>query len=166
VDSAIQTYNKGYISLRFLRRLISSRKMKEYTPDQHDVAVRKLAEEVTKFTVAQIPFRTNHGSTNSTRRRDLSTPQLRIAHLSHILEVDINSRTAIVELNVSLDSLFSETLRKGLMPLVVMEFPGITVCGGFSGASGESTGWRKRLFDCGVEQVEMILGSGDVVLAN
>jgi delta24-sterol reductase len=140
--------------------------MNDYTSHQHDVAVQKLADEVTKFHAAQIPFRINHGSTNSTRRRDPSTPQLHIAHLNHILEVDTHSRIAIVEPNVPLDLLVSETLREGLMPLVVMEFPGITVGGGFSGASGESTGWREGLFDCSIEEVEMILGNGDVVRAN
>jgi delta24-sterol reductase len=103
--------------------------MDDYTLNQHDVAVRKLADEVTKFHAAQIPFRINHESRNSTRRRDPSTPQLHIAHLNHILEVDTNSRTAIVEPNVPLDILVFETLRKGLMPLVVMEFSGITIGG-------------------------------------
>jgi delta24-sterol reductase len=139
--------------------------MKRYTSVQHDVAVQRLADEVAQFHAAQIPFRINHGSTNSTRRRDPATPQLHIAHLNHILEVDTISQTALVEPNVPLDSLVSETLRKGLMPPVVMEFPGITVGGGFSGASGESTGWREGLFDCSIEEVEMILGNGDVVRA-
>jgi delta24-sterol reductase len=51
------------------------------------------------------------------------------------------------------------------MPLVVMEFPGITVGGGFSGASGESTGWREGSFDCSIDEVEMILGNGEITRA-
>jgi delta24-sterol reductase len=43
---------------------------------------------------------------------------------------------------------------------------GITVGGGFSGASGESTGWKEGLYDCSIEEVEMILGNGEVVWAN
>jgi hypothetical protein len=93
------------------------------------------------------------------------TPQLRIADLNHVLDIDTTAQIAIVEPNVPLDSLVAMTLEKGLMPLVVMEFPGITVGGGFSGASGESTGWREGLFDCCVEEIEMILGNGTVVKA-
>ena len=51
------------------------------------------------------------------------------------------------------------------MPLVVMEFPGITVGGGFSGASGESTGWKEGLFDCSIQEIELILGDGQIVRA-
>jgi delta24-sterol reductase len=139
--------------------------MEGYTLHRHDLVVQKLADEVAQFHAAQIPFRINHGSTNSTRRRDPATPQLYIAHLNHILNIDAKSKIATVEPNVPLDSLVSETLRQGLMPLVVMEFPGITVGGGFSGASGESTGWKEGLFDCSIEEVEMILGNGEIVRA-
>jgi delta24-sterol reductase len=139
--------------------------MERYTSHQHDLAVQKLAEEVARFHAAQVPFRINHGSTNSTRRRDPATPQLHIAHLNNIIDIDTEKQLAIVEPNVPLDHLVSNTLQKGLMPLVVMEFPGITVGGGFSGASGESTGWKEGLFDCSIEEVEIVLGNGEVVLA-
>jgi delta24-sterol reductase len=139
--------------------------MATFTLAQHDSAVRELAAEATDFHAAQIPFRINHGSTNSTRRRNPKTPQLHIAHPNHILGIDTESRIATIEPNVPLDLLVSESLQKGLMPSVVMEFPGITIGGGFSGASGESTGWREGLFDCSIEEIEMILGNGEVARA-
>jgi delta24-sterol reductase len=139
--------------------------MGAYTLDHHDLAVRELANTVAQLHASNTPFRINHGSTNSTRRRHPATPQLHIAHLNHILDIDIATETALVEPNVSLDSLVYRTLAKGLVPPVVMEFPGITVGGGFSGASGESTGWREGLFDCTVKDVEMILGNGEVLKA-
>jgi len=139
--------------------------MVPYTHDQHDLAVRELADEVSRLYAGQVAFRINHGSTNSTRRRDPATPQLHIAHLKSILAIDTEQQLAIVEPNVPLDFLVSKTLQYGLMPPVVMEFPGITVGGGFSGASGESTGWKEGLFDCSVEEVEIILGNGEIVHA-
>ncbi|KAH3950302.1 hypothetical protein HBH98_025820 [Parastagonospora nodorum] len=139
--------------------------MDHHTASNHELAVRKLAVEVAGFHAAHTPFRINHGSTNSTRRRDPNTPQLHISHLNHILAIDTDSRIATVEPNVPLDLLVSESLQLGFMPLVVMEFPGITIGGGFSGASGESTGWKEGLFDCSVEEIEMILGNGDIVRA-
>lgn len=139
--------------------------MESFTLEQHNSVVQRIAAEVAGFHAARIPFRINHGTTNSTRRRDPSTPQLDIAHLNHILNIDTEKEFAIVEPNVPLDLLVSESLLQGLMPLVVMEFPGITVGGGFSGASGESTGWKEGLFDCSIEEVEMILGNGDIIRA-
>ena len=137
--------------------------MAPYTLADHTHAVEALSEEVASFHKSRTPFRINHGSTNSTRERDPNTPQLFIAHLNHILSIDTVTKTAIVEPNVPLDALLSKSLKLGLMPPVVMEFPGITVGGGFSGASGESTSWKEGLFDCSILEIEMILGNGDIV---
>jgi delta24-sterol reductase len=139
--------------------------MAPYTLTNHADAVEALSKEVASFHKSHTPFRINHGSTNSTRVRDPNTPQLFIAHLDHIISIDVTSKTAIVEPNVPLDALLSESLKSGLMPPVVMEFPGITVGGGFSGASGESTSRKEGLFDCTIEEVEMVLGNGHAVRA-
>lgn len=85
--------------------------------------------------------------------------------MNHILSISPETKFAVVEPNVPLDDLLSASLKHGLMPPVVMEFPGITVGGGFSGASGESSSWKEGLFDCCVEEVEMILGNGEIVRA-
>lgn len=54
-----------------------------------------------------------------------------------------------------MDRLVEATLRHGLVPPVVMEFPGIT--------AGESSSFRHGFFDESVGFVEMVLGNGDVV---
>lgn len=46
-----------------------------------------------------------------------------------------------------MDRLVEETLKYGLIPPVVMEFPGITVGGGYSGTSGESSSFKHGFFD-------------------
>lgn len=58
--------------------------------------------------------------------------------LNHVITIDTKSMTALVEPNVPMDALVEATLREGLLPPVVMEFPGITVGGGFAGTAGES----------------------------
>lgn len=136
--------------------------MTKYISEDHTDAVHELSHEVANFQTTDTPFRINHGSTNSIRCRKSSTPQLNIAHLNHILDIDATTKVATVEPNVPLDLLVTETLKKNLMPLVVMEFPGITVGGGFSGASGGSSGWKEGLFDCSINEIEIILGNGDV----
>jgi delta24-sterol reductase len=137
--------------------------MERVSAVEHDSAVQKLEGEAARFHAAQVPFRINHGSDNSTRTCGPKTQQLNIAHLNRILSIDTETKTATVEPNVPLDSLVSECLGEWPMPLTVMEFPGITVGGGFSGASGESTGWKEGLFDCSIEEIEMILGNGDII---
>lgn len=137
-----------------------------YSLADHETAVHRVAEDVAHFHENSTPFRINHGSTNSTRARDSkATPQLNISHLKNIITIDRDTQSAWVEPNVALDALLVRTLKVGLMPPVVMEFPGITVGGGFSGASGESTSWKEGLFDCCILEVEMILGNGKIVRA-
>lgn len=46
-----------------------------------------------------------------------------------------------------MDRLVEETLKYGLIPPVVMEFPGITAGGGYSGTSGESSSFKHGFFD-------------------
>lgn len=46
--------------------------------------------------------------------------------------------TCLVEPNVPMDRLVEKMLEYGLMLPVIMEFPGITVGGGYAGTSGES----------------------------
>ena len=62
-----------------------------------------------------------------------------------------------------MDALLEETLKHDLMPLVVTEFPGITVGGAFSGTAGESSSFKHGFFDRTVDEVEMILANGKVV---
>ena len=59
--------------------------------------------------------------------------------LNNVLKVDSETMTVLVEPNVPMDSLVQATLPLGLVPPVIMEFPGITVGGGFAGTAGESS---------------------------
>ncbi|KAF2736956.1 FAD binding domain protein [Polyplosphaeria fusca] len=139
--------------------------MASYTRKNHDIAIQQLSVQVREFYASKTPFRINHGSTNSTRIRAAGTPELKIAHLNHVLFIDPSSRIAIVEPNVPVDAPVAATLPMGFLPPVVMEFPGITVGGGFSGASGESSSWREGMFDCGIKSIKIILGNREIILA-
>lgn len=86
--------------------------------------------------------------------------------LNHVLKIDKKTKTALVEPNVPMDALVKATLQHGLVPPVVMEFPGITVGGGFSGASGESSSFKYGFFDKTVSLIEIVLANGDVVAAS
>jgi FAD/FMN-containing dehydrogenase len=89
-----------------------------------------------------------------------------ISDLSNVLKVDTHTKTALVEPNVAMDALVEVTLRHGLIPPVVMEFPGITVGGGFAGTAGESSSFQYGFFDRIINWIEMILGDGEIVKAS
>jgi Delta24-sterol reductase len=111
--------------------------------DGHDKAVAEIAAHVRQFYDRREPFRIYHGSTNSTRQSRVQRDKMiDTSSLSRVLKIDTGSMTALVEPNVPMDSLVQATLQHGLIPPVVMEFPGITVGGGFAGTSGESSSFK------------------------
>ena len=64
-----------------------------------------------------------------------------------------------------MDRLVEATLKHGLVPPVVMEFPGITAGGGYAGTGGESSSFRHGYFNENVKRVEIVLANGDIVNA-
>lgn len=131
----------------------------------HEAAVSHISAAVRALFSRRESFRVFHGSTNSTRPGH-SGRVVDISALSNVLEVDEASQTAIVEPNVPMDKLVRATLARGMIPPVVMEFPGITVGGGFAGSAGESSSFKYGYFDQTVKSVEMVLATGDVVKAS
>jgi Delta24-sterol reductase len=131
----------------------------------HDEVVGKVSAAAKCFFDRGEPFRIFHGSTNSTRPAH-GSQVVDISALSNILDVDTSCRIATVEPNVPMDKLIEATLPHGLMPPVVMEFPGITVGGGFAGSAGESSSFKYGSFDSIVRSIEMVLANGDVVTAS
>lgn len=89
----------------------------------HDAAVAGISSRVRQFHESGSPFRIYHGSTNSTRKS--SRRHDNVVDISRLnLVLSIGKKTAIVEPNVPMDKLVEETLKRGLIPPVVMEFPG------------------------------------------
>ncbi|KFH44149.1 Delta(24)-sterol reductase-like protein [Hapsidospora chrysogenum ATCC 11550] len=138
--------------------------------ERHKQAVSAIAAAVRGYFERSESYRIFHGSTNSTRPRPKpGQPAARfvdISALGNVLSVDRASRTALVEPNVPMDRLVEHTLKHGLIPPVVMEFPGITAGGGFAGTAGESSSFKHGFFDDTVQSVEMVLGNGEVVRAS
>lgn len=134
---------------------------------RHEKDVEAIAAQVKELYQRREPFRINHGSTNSTRQSAFERKRtIDISHLKYVLNVDVESRTALVEPNVPMDRLAETTLKYGLIPPVVMEFPGITVGGGYAGTSGESSSFKYGFFDQTINYVEMILADGELVRAS
>lgn len=133
----------------------------------HNTAVATICGRVKQFHVRQQPFRIYHGSTNSTRPSDRRVDNtVDTSTLNHVIEVNTTKKSALVEPNVPMDALVEATLKHGLIPLVVMEFPGITVGGGFSGTSGESSSFRYGAFDTTINYIEIVLPDGTSAIAS
>ena len=133
----------------------------------HKYAVEKIAAAVQHYSKRGEPFRIYHGSTNSTRQTHHRKCNIvDISSLSRVLHVDTQARTALVEPNVPMDRLVEATLKYGLLPPVVMEFPGITAGGGFAGTGGESSSFKYGYFNESVNSVEIVLGNGEVITAS
>lgn len=135
---------------------------------RHEEIVKEISRVVSQFHKLNQPFRIFHGSTNSTRPRPGGVKQnfVDISALNNVLRVDRVTKTAAVEPNVPMDRLVEATLKHGLVPPVVMEFPGITAGGGYAGTSGESSSFRHGFFDRTIDSVEMVLANGQVVKAS
>lgn len=133
----------------------------------HRDLVGKIAASVQLYFKRREPFRIYHGSTNSTRQTTHRRENMiDISPLSRVLKIDTNARTALVEPNVPMDRLVESTLKHGLIPPVVMEFPGITAGGGFAGTGGESSSFKYGYFNETVKSVEIVLGDGTIITAS
>ncbi|KAF5713734.1 FAD-binding domain-containing protein, partial [Fusarium globosum] len=133
----------------------------------HLQAVSRIAAVARQLFNRGEPYRVFHGSTNCTRPRpSVQSNKIDISQLCNVLEIDTNSRKVLVEPNVPMDKLVAATLKHGLIPPVVMEFPGITVEGGFASTGGESSSFKYGFFDRTVSSVEMVLADGQVVTAS
>lgn len=135
--------------------------------DAHIAAVKSVSTRVRQFYDTKTAFRVYHGSTNSTRHAGFDSDAIvDVSTLNKIISIDKQARTAIVEPNVPMDRLVHETMKAGLLPPVVMEFPGITVGGGFVGTAGESSSFKHGFFDRTVLSAEVVLANGDIVKAS
>lgn len=111
---------------------------------RHHEAIKEISACVREFYDRREPYRVSHGNTNSTRPKSIMRA-VDISALRNVLSVDQVKRTVLVEPNVAMDSLVEATLPHGLVPPVVMEFPGITAGGGFAGTGGESSSCKQPL---------------------
>lgn len=129
----------------------------------HDARVARIAQQVAAFYCTRKSFRIYHGSTNSTRILSFKKSEVvDVSSLNRILSINTKNHTALVEPNVPMDKLVHTTLKHGLVPPVIPEFPGITVGGGIQGGAGESSSFKWGFLSQTTRDVEYILGDGTV----
>jgi delta24-sterol reductase len=135
--------------------------------DTHKFLVRELSQEIKFFHDQKRPFRIFHGgSSYSSRNAPSPHAVVHTTDLQNILDINKSSRFAMVEPNVSMEKLVSETLKHGLMPPVVPMFSGLTVGGCFAGTAGSSSSWKYGFFDESVMWCEVVLPTGKITRAS
>jgi FAD/FMN-containing dehydrogenase len=134
---------------------------------KHNLAVDEIAKNVRSKHQLGTPFYIYHGSSHRTRRTQFPADRIvDIRAFSTVSDVNREARTASVEANVSFAQLVKETLKKGLVAVVIPPFPDITVGGVLAGTSAGSSSFRYGYFEQSVNRVEIILGNGDTVNAS
>ena len=135
--------------------------------EQHKEAVARVQKQVKHFYDVKKHFRVYHGSTSSTRPMSLKRDAIvDTSDMYRLFPVDLETMTVKTEPKVAMDELVAHTLKHGVVPKVVMEFKGITVGGGFSGFSGESSMYRYGLFNNTIAHIEIVLGDGTLETAS
>lgn len=131
---------------------------------QHVADVESVRNQIKALYEKRKRVQIYHGSTHSTRPQSFKKDEMiNMSTFNRVLEVNQKQRYALVEPNVPMDQLVDTVLPYGLVPPVVMEFPGITVGGGVQGGAGESSSFRWGLFHECFEEFELILGNGEVL---
>jgi hypothetical protein len=133
--------------------------------ETHNAQIKVIAKQIaTHFASDRAKrLRFDHGSTLQLKHRDTEDYfSVDISQLNDIIEINPIEQYAIVEPNVPLDRLISQTLEVGLIPAVVPELPGITCGGAVIGGAGESPSYKVGLFDDNCSEYEIVLGNGKV----
>ena len=134
---------------------------------QHFSDLENVQEQVRFFYSQKRKVKIYHGSTNSTRSLQYERGKVvDVSKFDRIISINADEKYILVEPNVPMDKLVEATLKHRLVPLVVMEFPGITVGGGIQGGAGESSSFKYGLFHDSCLEYEMVLGNGEIITAS
>nr|WP_245695548.1 FAD-binding oxidoreductase [Actinopolyspora saharensis] len=98
-------------------------------------------------------------------RSPVSGSGLEVTGLDRVLSVDPETMTADVQGMTTYEDLVAETLRHGLMPLVVPQLRTITIGGAVAGLGIEASSFRNGLPHESVREMEILTGDGQVVPA-
>ncbi|WOC12540.1 FAD-binding oxidoreductase [Gordonia sp. MP11Mi] len=99
------------------------------------------------------------------KRADVDAPGLDVSGLGKVISVDPATRTAQVAGMCTYEDLVDVTLRYGFAPTVVPQLKTITLGGAVTGMGIESTSFRGGLPHEAVQEIEILTGAGELVIA-
>lgn len=133
------------------------------TTDTHDAKVQQL----------QYEFRTHADSgslslkkktSNLFRNQKSGRYRLDVGNLNTVLKVDTEKLTITAEGMTTFEDIVHESLKQGLIPLVVPELKTITIGGAIAGMAIESSSFRYGLVHESITEMEILTGTGDIVV--
>ncbi len=102
-------------------------------------------------------------TSNLFRARDTARQKLDTSEFNQVITVDKKSKTITVEGMTTFEDLVNASLHHGLVPLVVPELKTITIGGGVSGMSIESSSFKYGLTHESVVSMDVLTGMGKVI---
>lgn len=153
--------------LLFLPTFAGSSKQTSYkSVKQHEGEVRRISAELSNaFQLKRlVVLHRKPGEGHSARSAAYKKGRygINIASLCAVLSLDLEDMTISVQSGITFEQLCVETLKHGLLPLVVPEFKSITVGGAIQGIGIESSSWHNGAFDESVVEATIVLGDGTV----
>ncbi len=106
------------------------------------------------------------GKTTSNLFRDRSKSQakrLDVRGFNEVIKLDKKSLSIEAEGMITFENLVNATLKHGLLPMVVPELKTITLGGGIAGLAIESSSFKYGLVHESVQEIDVLLASGQVV---
>lgn len=113
-----------------------------------------------------IQYGTSSNSTRSKKYNYEAFGMLDLSDLRHVVSLNTEKKTIVVEPRMTMEELVAATLPYGLVPPIVPEFKGITVGGAISGGATESSGFRYGAFHDTCLEYEILCGNGEVIHAS
>ena len=89
-----------------------------------------------------------------------------VSKLNNILNINVVDMNCSVEPGITFEHLCQETLKVGLLPLVIPEFKNITIGGAILGLGVESSSFRHGLFEDSVQSIDVVNGKGTIISCN
>ncbi len=130
---------------------------------KHGEKVEEIRSKVEKARERRVKTAVSHGNSHSVQFGDESLEAINVGYLDRFLEVDGGEQKVLVEPDISMRRLVDETLRHGLIPYVVPEFPEITVGGAVQGGAGESSSFKYGGFSNHCGMLEIVTGDGRIL---
>ncbi len=105
-------------------------------------------------------------TSNLFRSRTGTKTRLDVKSLNQVISIDRKKMICVVEGMTTYETLVNETLKYGVMPVVVPELKSITIGGAATGIGIESSSFKYGLVHETIEEMEILLGNGEVIVCN
>lgn len=135
--------------------------------EAHGRTVAAIAQRVKTLFEQRTPLCTDSSTAASSRSiSEAGAGIVNTSNLNHVLHIDRDRQTALVEPHVTIAQLVEATILHELIPAVVPSFPSMTVGDSFSNTAAESSSFKHGFFASSVTRCDFILGDGSLARAS